>query len=102
MWLNNSLPIEVREGGEEHSSILWGDIELNYDEELKLQYLEFNERHTKTRIDEHYENTPMQYTAIFHGCKNNNFQSILFLLFSYFWSKHILLVHVRTASLRRF
>ena len=22
----------------------------------------------------HYENTPMQYTAIFHGCKNNNFQ----------------------------
>ena len=22
----------------------------------------------------HYENTPMQYTAIFHGCKNDNFQ----------------------------
>ena len=21
----------------------------------------------------HYENTPMQYTAIFHGCKNDNF-----------------------------
>ena len=21
----------------------------------------------------HYENTPMQYTAIFHGCKNVNF-----------------------------
>ena len=22
----------------------------------------------------HYENTPMQHTAIFHGCKNDNFQ----------------------------
>ena len=22
----------------------------------------------------HYENTPMQYTAIFHGCKNHKFQ----------------------------
>ena len=22
----------------------------------------------------HYDNTPMQYTAIFHGCKNGNFQ----------------------------
>ena len=24
--------------------------------------------------DIHYANTPMQYTAIFHGCKNSNFQ----------------------------
>ena len=24
--------------------------------------------------DYHYENTPMQHTAIFHGCKNDNFQ----------------------------
>ena len=22
----------------------------------------------------HYEKTPVQYTAIFHGCKNDNFQ----------------------------
>ena len=26
----------------------------------------------------HYDNTSMQYTAIFHGCKNNNFQMIFF------------------------
>ena len=25
------------------------------------------------KID-HYENTPMQYTVILHGCKDNNFQ----------------------------
>ena len=28
-------------------------------------------KHIKTL---HYKNTPMQYTVIFHGCKNNNFQ----------------------------
>ena len=26
------------------------------------------------RMQEHYENTPMQYAAIFKGCKNGNFQ----------------------------
>ena len=26
----------------------------------------------------HYENTPMQHTAIFHGCKNDNFQLNVF------------------------
>ena len=25
-------------------------------------------------LPSHYENTPMQYSAIFHGCKNDNFQ----------------------------
>ena len=25
-------------------------------------------------IMSHYENTPIQYTAIFHDCKNDNFQ----------------------------
>ena len=31
----------------------------------------------------HYENIPMQYTAIFHGCKNDNFQmkNCIFFLF---------------------
>ena len=28
--------------------------------------------------DWHYENTPMQYTAIFHCCKNDNFLLKLF------------------------
>ena len=31
----------------------------------------------------HYENTPMQYTAIFHGCKNDNFH--IFALNIYYW-----------------
>ena len=29
---------------------------------------------TLTSYCKHYENTPMQYTAIFHSCKNDNFQ----------------------------
>ena len=50
----------------------------------------------------HYANMSVQYTAIFHGCKNDNFQMIFFKYFSYFCSKHRLWVHVRTASARRF
>ena len=50
----------------------------------------------------HYANMPVQYTAIFYGCKNDNFQIIFFGYFSYFCSKHRLWVHVRTASARRF
>ena len=49
----------------------------------------------------HYENTPMQYTAIFTAV-NITISVIFFRLFSYFCSKHILWVHVRTASMRRF
>ena len=32
----------------------------------------------------HYANTPMQYTAIFHGCKNVNFQMKNFHIFLIF------------------
>ena len=32
----------------------------------------------------HYANTPMQYTAIFHGCKNVNFQMKNFSIFLIF------------------
>ena len=32
----------------------------------------------------HYENTPMQHTTIFHGCKNDSFQLIYFYYFHIF------------------
>ena len=32
----------------------------------------------------HHENTPMQYTAIFHGCKNVHFQMNFFNIFLIF------------------
>ena len=38
-----------------------------------------------TYLTFHYENTSMRYTAIFHGCKNDNFQmknSNIFLIFA--------------------
>ena len=38
-----------------------------------------------TVLEVHYANTPMQYTAIFHGCKNDNFQMKkcdIFLIFA--------------------
>ena len=36
------------------------------------------------KIERHYENTPMQYTAIFRGCKNVNFQMKYFNIFLIF------------------
>ena len=32
----------------------------------------------------HYANMSVQYTAIFHGCKNDNFQMKLFDIFLFF------------------
>ena len=32
----------------------------------------------------YYENTPMIYTTIFHGCKNDNFHMICFYIFLIF------------------
>ena len=46
----------------------------------------------------HYEDTPMQYTAIFQVCKNDNFQLNFFDYF-YIFAQNILWVHVRTASI---
>ena len=37
-----------------------------------------------TVIPYHYANTPMKYTAIFHGCKNVNFQVNFFNSFLIF------------------
>ena len=36
-------------------------------------YFLFTDAHVESMLA-NYENTPMQYTAIFHGCKNLNFQ----------------------------
>ena len=58
--------------------------------------------HLSLKVMSHYENMPVQYTAIFHGCKNGNFQMKNCDIFSYFCSKHRSWVHVRTASVRRF
>ena len=44
---------------------------------------------TFTACPIHYANTPMQYTAIFHGCKNVNFQMKNYnIYFSFFALKY--------------
>ena len=53
-------------------------------------------------MDGHYDNTPMQYSAIFHCCENANFLIKNSDNFLFFCSKHRLWVQVyRTASVRR-
>ena len=47
--------------------ILIGTHYMGFDEEIMKIVPKF-------ALD-HYENTHMQYTEIFHGCKNDNFQT---------------------------
>ena len=65
------------------------------------------------RSKKHYANMSVQYTAIFHSCKNDNFQMKVFDIFLIFAQnidcgysleppQHRLCVHVKTASARRF
>ena len=49
-----------------------------------------------------YENTPMQYTAIFHSWNNDNFQRKNCDIFLTFAQKHRSWVQVRIASVMRF
>jgi hypothetical protein len=49
MWYLNTLHFGNRGGGEEHRRLKWGDIELKRDTNSNLDYVEFNERQTKTR-----------------------------------------------------
>ena len=37
-----------------------------------------------SELNTHYANTPIQYTAIFHGCKNGNFQMKNYKIFLIF------------------
>ena len=39
---------------------------------------------SERNVSFYYANTPMQYTAIFHGCKNAHFQMICFYIFLIF------------------
>ena len=52
---------------------------------LKFSNIHHDQGPVELVHNHHYANTPMLYTAIFHGCKNVNFQmkkyDIIFFLF---------------------
>ena len=57
LWFNNTLPFGIRAGGAEHRQLCWRDLQLCYDRDLQKEYIEYNERQTKTRTDEDISNT---------------------------------------------
>ena len=57
IWYLNTLHVGIRGGGEEHRALCWGDITLKHDNELDLNFLEYNERQTKIRTGEDLRNT---------------------------------------------
>ena len=49
-----------------------------------MNFAEFYLPNKEDKYNSHYENTPVQYTPIFHGCKNENFQLKSFDFFHIF------------------
>ena len=49
LWYNNTLHFGMRGGTEEHHALCYGDLKLGYDSQLQAEYVEYNERQTKTR-----------------------------------------------------
>ena len=47
---------------------------------VKCNMMQLTDKHS----NKHYANTPMQHTAIFHGCKNVHFQIKIFNIFLIF------------------
>ena len=47
----------MRGGGAEHRQLQWGDLNLCSDSDLNQEYIDFNERQTKTRTREDVSNT---------------------------------------------
>ena len=56
MWYLDTLHFGILGGGEEHRRLKWCDIELRRDTNSNLDYVEFNERQTKTRTGEDARN----------------------------------------------
>ena len=49
---------------------------------IKIEHISSKEKLKKREvISKHYENRSIQYTAIFHSCKNDNFQMKNFDIF---------------------
>ena len=61
----------MRAGGAEHRQLCWGDhLQLCYDHDLQKEYIDLNERQTKTRTGEDISNTreekPRMYAELGH------------------------------------
>ena len=62
MWLNMIIHFGGR-GRQEWVQLMWGDIELKVDS-TGMQYLQFNERETKTRKGEEGRKVPPRLFAL--------------------------------------
>ena len=49
LWFNNTLHFGMRGGSAEHRNLCYGDMKLGFDTELECEFVEYNERQTKTR-----------------------------------------------------
>ena len=71
LWFNHTVHFGIRCGGEEHRRLCVGDLTLAFDSELNKEYIEYNERQTKTRTGENVNNIrtkPRMYATYDDRC----------------------------------
>ena len=59
------------------------------DQRLSYHYIDSTIPLLPESVISHYENMSMQYEAIFHGCKNDNFQLKFFTIFIFLLKTYI-------------
>ncbi|XP_069109889.1 uncharacterized protein KIAA1958-like [Argopecten irradians] len=70
VWLNNGVYFGLR-GRQDHTNLCWGDVTLKYTTAGK-EYLEFNERNTKTRSGAHKGDYRKVAPKMFSQPENDN------------------------------
>ena len=71
LWFNHTVHFGIRGGGEEHRRLCVGDLTLAFDSELNKEFIEYNERQTKTRTGENVNNIrtkPRMYATYDDRC----------------------------------
>lgn len=71
LWLNNTTQFGMRGGASEHRALCWGDVTLCLDAEVNQEYLEYNERQTKTRTGENLNNVRLTKPKMYATGNNN-------------------------------
>ena len=70
--LNEAEWNETKRNGTKHSTLAMHPYEEVTICRTNKKY-KYEIAQQSAQLEKHYANTPMQYTAIFHGCKNDNF-----------------------------
>ena len=73
-WPRNKEYVEVYVSAVANPGIFWVQIVSSMALQLDEMTSRMSRHYSEVKEEVYYAKTPMQYTAIFHGCENVNFQ----------------------------